>query len=276
MYYVEDDYLISKRWDMLEQPKFWQQVMRMHPDSCVINIAATREILLETSFIKWKAQTEDEKDKYKDSIRKLFGLDSSETLYVTNGKNDFYDFEKVIPSISRGIEIFEREGVDPWFAQTILLIESPGKIKFSNVGAYGPFQLMKRVARAYGLTVNSRVDERKDFDKSALAASRLISKSCVPYAKKILYNHGLEYKESDLGFKLIVLHIYHAGAGNVAAVIDHIKPKEGGMELIKTMWQTKFAGFKNASQNYSQVALASNIILSDIVANKCDYYYECE
>lgn len=276
MYYVEDDYLISRRWDTLAQPKFWQQVMRMHPDSCVLNIAATREILFTTSFVKWKEQTEEEKDKYKDSVRKLYGLDSLETLYVTNGKSDFYDFEKVIPSISRGIEIFEREEVDPWFAQSILLIESPGKIEFSNVGAYGPFQLMKRVARTYGLTVNSKVDERKDFDKSALAASRLIKKSCVPYAKKILYNHGLEYKESDLWFKLIVLHIYHAGAGNVAAVIDHIKPKEGGMELIKTMWQTQFAGFKNASQNYSQVALASNIILSDIIAKKCDYYYECE
>lgn len=276
IYFVEDDYLVERGWDTLAQPNFWQQVMVMHPDSCVINIAETREILLTTSFIAWKEQTEEEKDIYRDSVRKLNGLDSTTKLYVTSGKSDFYDFEKVIPSISRGIEIFEREGVDPWFAQSILLIESPGKIEFSNVGAYGPFQLMKRVARKYGLTVNSKIDERKDFDKSAVAASQLIRKSCVPYAKKILYNHKLKYKETDLWFKLIVLHIYHAGAGNVAAVIDHIKPKEGGMKLIKTMWQTQFAGFKNASQNYSQVALASNIILNRIVAEKCDYFYECK
>ena len=50
---------------------------------------------------------------------------------------------------------------------------------------------MKRVARAYGLKVNRSVDERKDFDKSAVAASKLISKSCIPYAKKILYNKNM-------------------------------------------------------------------------------------
>ncbi len=51
--------------------------------------------------------------------------------------------------------------VDPWYAQSILLIESPGQMKKSISGAYGAFQLMPGVARAQGLIVNKTLDERK-------------------------------------------------------------------------------------------------------------------
>ncbi len=42
--------------------------------------------------------------------------------------------------ISRGIEQFIINDTDPWYAQAILMIESPGKLAYSNAGAYGPFQ----------------------------------------------------------------------------------------------------------------------------------------
>ena len=56
------------------------------------------------------------------------------------------------------IDIFEENHVDPWYTQSILLIESPAKISYSNAGAYGPFQLMKK-SQEMGLTVNNTVDE---------------------------------------------------------------------------------------------------------------------
>jgi len=34
------------------------------------------------------------------------------------------------------------------------------------------------------------------------------------------------------------------------------------------MWRTKAASFGNSSQNYSQLALASHLVLSDIVIQK--------
>jgi len=186
IYFVPDQQLVTERWDLLAQPNFWKKVMKLSPDSCIVNVAATREILFYTSFIDWQAQTEEVKDSVRMNIRYNYGLDSSEKIYVTSGKSHFYQIDKVIPSLSKGIEVFEREGVNPWYAQSILLIESPGKIQFSSVGAYGPFQLMKSVARTYGLTVNRTVDERKDFEKSALAASKLLRISCIPNAKRIL------------------------------------------------------------------------------------------
>jgi hypothetical protein len=67
---------------------------------------------------------------------------------------------------------------------------------------------------------------------------------------------------------MLVMHIYHAGAGNVIAALDQINPTEGGMGLIQQLWQTEAAGFKNASQNYSQIALAANIRLAEEIRKK--------
>lgn len=276
LYFVETPDLFEERFDTLAHPNFWKKVMLMGPDSAYINISETREILLKIDFVQWAAQTEPEKDVYRDSVRKMFGLPDSTRLYVTYGKKEFYLFDKVLPSISKGIEVFRNENTDPWYAQAILLIESPGKLEFSNVGAYGPFQLMPSVARSRGLTVNKKVDERKDFEKSAIVAANLIRTSCIPSAKRILKKHGITWEPDALWSKLIVLHIYHAGAGNVGAVIDKIAPKKGGLDLITALWNTEAAQFKNASQNYSQVALATALIIDQIMYDKCIYMYDCE
>jgi hypothetical protein len=246
------------------------------PDSCIINIAATRTILGKESFVNWRAQTETQKGLYKDSVRKQYGLAAEVKIYVTSGKSHFYQIEKVMPSISKAVDAFEKYRTDPWYAQAILLIESPGKIQYSSVGAYGPFQLMKSVARSHGLKVNKYVDERKDFDKSAMGAAHLLRTTCIPAAKRILNKHNLTYNESDLWFRLFVLHIYHAGAGNVGGLIDSLQPEKGGQELITLMWQSEWGGFKNASQNYSQVALASLLQLQELIYEKCDYIFECK
>src|SRR5207247_1400136 len=49
----------------------------------------------------------------------------------------------------------------------------------------------------------------------------------------------------------------HAGAGNVHCALNKMQPKEGGIALFNQLWQTECGGFKNESQNYSQIALAS-------------------
>jgi hypothetical protein len=131
------------------------------------------------------------------------------------------------------------------------------------VGAYGSFQIMSQVAREFGLIVNKYKDERKDLTKSAYAASRLIKEICIPYAEEILLTHNISYSQEDIFFKLLVLHIYHAGAGNVRLAVNKMAPTQGGQEFIKRLWQTETARFKNASQNYSQVALAAMVIMHE-------------
>ncbi|MBU3659088.1 MAG: lytic transglycosylase domain-containing protein [Flavobacteriales bacterium] len=262
--------IFKDRWDILAQTQFWKQIMVLSPDSCIINVGNTRQVLLKVSNKDWNSKTELEKDEFKAALKKEYNLPEESLINVTIGKSDFYRFKDVYPSISKGVAAFEKQGVDPWYAQAILLIESPGQLKKSSAGAYGAFQLMPDVARSMGLTVTDKIDERKDFDRCAYGAARLIQKICIPEAKKILDRHQMSYDVNDLWFRLFVLHVYHAGAGNVAAVVAKIQPKEGSQQLILDMWQNKAAKFGNGSQNYTQLALAAQLILHEMIYEQCD------
>lgn len=267
--------IFEDRWDQLPQAQFWKKIMLLSPDSCLINVASNRQVLEQMSFKDWNAQTEEQKNQTRQHLREKNGLPNDTRIYVTTGKNDFYKFNEVYPSLDKGVAAFERYGVDPWYAQSILLIESPAQLKKSSTGAYGAFQLMPGVARSMGLVVNSSIDERKDFERSAYGAAQLIRRVCIPEAKNILNKHGIAYNETELWFRLFVLHVYHAGALNVAAVVDKIQPQEGSQELIKAMWQNSAAGFGNNSQNYTQLALAAQLILHDLVYENCTEINPC-
>ena len=273
---IDPEMLVVERWDILAQSKFWKTVMNLSSDTCIVNIADTREILGYVEKDKWFDQDEEEKKYYKDSVIDYNCLDSNTKIYITSGKKEFYLIEEVIPSISKAITVFQDNNVDPWYAQSILLIESPAQLNYSNAGAYGPFQLMKNVARTMGLAVNSKLDERKDFDKSAYAASKLLKTICIPQAYRILCEVGdIEPKGNELWFKFLVLHIYHAGARNVESLLSQQEEPLQGMDLIKWMWTNEYGNFKNASQNYSQVAIAAMLTLQDIVLEDCDYIFQC-
>tara|TARA_B100000900_G_scaffold331742_1_gene292493 strand:+ start:144 stop:1097 length:954 start_codon:yes stop_codon:yes gene_type:complete len=273
---IDPEMLVVERWDILAQSKFWKTVMNLSGDTCIVNIADTREILGYVEKDKWFDQDEEEKKSYKDSVIDYNCLDSNTKIYITSGKKEFYLIEEVIPSISKAITVFQDNNVDPWYAQSILLIESPAQLNYSNAGAYGPFQLMKNVARTMGLTVNSKLDERKDFDKSAYAASQLLKTICIPQAYRILCEVGdIEPKGNELWFKFLVLHIYHAGARNVESLLSQQEEPLQGMDLIKWMWTNEYGNFKNASQNYSQLAIAAMLTLQDIVLEDCDYIFQC-
>ena len=91
------------------------------------------------------------KKAFKDSVIDYYCLDTNTRLYITTGK------KRVLPnrasdSFFRNCnKYFQENNVDPWFAQTILLIESPAQLKYSRVGAYGPFQIMKELQETWVL-----------------------------------------------------------------------------------------------------------------------------
>ncbi|MEL7340964.1 MAG: transglycosylase SLT domain-containing protein, partial [Bacteroidota bacterium] len=219
---------------------------------------------------QWSQLDEEQQISFKDSLQRVHVLDSTEQLMITFDKSHYYHFDRVIPTLARGISAFEQVGVDPWYAQAILLIESPGQLALSPVGAYGSFQLMESVAREHGLIVNDSIDERADFFKAATAAAGLLGRRCIPQARGIVQKWNLPLDEKNLWFRLLVLHIYHAGAGNVRGAVDQIAPEMYGPPLLERLWRTEYGGFKNASQNYSQIALASLLELDQIVKQNAD------
>ncbi len=264
-YMVNTNQIYEAGLDTLPQMQFWRKIMHMNPDTGLISLAANRRIFCSIPSEAWDKLGDQGQEHFRDSIRKEYLLDDSASVLFTKGKNDFYDAKAVIPQIDRAIPIFVQQGVDPFYAQAILLIESPGKTLKSNVGANGAFQLMKGVAIEMGLTVNKKVDERKDFDKSAYAAAKLLQTICIPYTRAMLDKRGICYDENDLWFRLLVLHVYHAGAGNVDKALSVINPcdEDGGIELIEQLWQTKAGQFGKSSQSYSQVAIAALLELDD-------------
>jgi len=244
--------------DTLSNVIFWRNIMRLHKDTALLNLPENRKVLYKVAIRKWDSLSTEQKTAFKDSLRTAHCLSDSARILLTNGKSFFYDFDKASANFHKGINDFIDNGVDPWYAQSILLIESPNKLQKSNAGAYGSFQLMKDVARLFGLKVNKTIDERADFDRSAYAASSLIKKICIPKTKQILDSLGIkDYKETDLWFRLLVMHSYHAGAGNVKKALYSFRPTEGNMNLIYTLWNTETKHFRSASQNYSQLVLAA-------------------
>lgn len=243
--------------DKLPNVLFWRRIMNLHKDSCLLNVHSNRTVIATLHAATWYGSKETDKQLLLDSLRKKNGILDTPRIVGTMGKSFFYAFEKIADKVPLGIAAFENNGIDGWYAKAILLIESPNQLQKSNAGAYGPFQLMPGVARNYGLKVNKYVDERADFDRSAFAASELIKTICIPFARQMLNARSIVYNENELWFKLFVMHIYNAGAGNVQLALDAIPNPGQGIEIIKQLWNTSAGRFKSASQNYSQLILAA-------------------
>ncbi len=266
MVFVNNSNLFTEGWDTLAQPVFWKKIIHLSPDSSIINVANTRSQVETISAKNWSAQTESEKDLAKAWICQMNNLDSGTCLFVSIGRKDFFEHRKSLATINEAVKVFQENNVDPWYAQTILLIESPGKTNQKSwAGAIGPFQLMPGVAKMYGLKVTPTKDERQSVSRSAYGASQLLSRSFIPKVKQMLESRNITYDEKDTWFRLLVLHTYHAGPGNVNAVLNVINPTVGNMDLIRKMWVTEAKGFKNESQNYSQIALGCLLNFNDII-----------
>jgi membrane-bound lytic murein transglycosylase D len=102
------------------------------------------------------------------------------------------------PFFDRIDEIFSRKNL-PVELKYLAVIESDLKSSAtSRVGAAGPWQFMTQTAKDFGLTVNHRVDERRDFNKSTIAAAKYL---------KDLYNTYNDW--------LLVIAAYNCGNGPV-------------------------------------------------------------
>ena len=243
--------------DTMPQVKFWQRIMNLNQDSCIINIHHNRTILAILHTSSWDNIERTKKLKIADSLRRIFAITDTSKVVGTTGKSFFYLFEKVASKVPLGMKAFEDNNVDGWYAKSILLIESPNQLQKSNVGAYGAFQLMPGVARMFGLKVNKKKDERANFNRSAYGASMLLKSICIPKTKQLLDTLRIPFKEDELWFKLLVMHTYHAGIGNVKAALYAMPERLQGMPLIYKLWNTNAKGFQGASQNYSQLILAA-------------------
>lgn len=246
-------------WDTTAEVKFWRKIITLDKDSSMANVFGTRQLL---EAIPRSLVDSMEKLGKLDTLRlqmcRKYGLSEDTRIKFTGGKKWFYQKYDVINSVlGRAIDLFDSFGVDPFYAQSVLLIESPGSSTTKSIsGAYGHFQLMPFVARQYGLRVDRYVDERENFGRSAYAAARLFKEICIPYAKEWCNQMGYIPDESAIWFKLLVLHCYNAGCTTVKYAMQQVQHASTGDELIRSLWHTNYRAFQFSAQSYSQVALA--------------------
>ena len=241
--------------------QFWQKVILLTKDSAIVVhkdsrnmmdvIAAKRlDSLVNVAGLEQTAQC------YRDS----FGYETCELVKFVRGKREFFDFKKVGPLVDDAKKVFDEIGVNPIYAQLILLIESPNNPRARSIsGAVGHYQLMPFVAKKYGLVVSSSRDDRHNFELSSMAAAKLMRDYCIPNATRMAISVGLQPDVDQLWFQLLVMHVYNAGAGNVRKAVAAVGEARTGEELIMKLWKTQAGAFGNSSQNYSQLALASYI-----------------
>ncbi len=97
--FVETPDLKVEKWDTLAQPNFWKIIMKLSPDSCLLNVAHTRQILYKESLANWNKLNDKQKDFARKELKKRYHLDSNARIYMTTGKSNFYRFDHVYPSI---------------------------------------------------------------------------------------------------------------------------------------------------------------------------------
>ena len=111
---IWDESLYTERWDTLAQTQFWRHIMNLPKDSCIVNIAATREIVETLHIYDWEGRTDSVKEIYIESLRLALELHPEAAIYVTSGKSHYYHFARKLHHIGQAVDIFYDRGVDPW------------------------------------------------------------------------------------------------------------------------------------------------------------------
>jgi hypothetical protein len=259
-WYVIDSSHYLLKLDTLHQVQFWRSVMALSPDSVFCYTLPNRNVICMDASKDFASLNASEIKTYKNGLRAFYNIDTSIKIVHRSGLKHFYNFNAINNYLNAAIIKYMELGVDPWYAQSILMIESPNVNQCSASGACGPFQLMPKVARRFGLVVSKTKDERNEISCAAHASASLIKTIAIPQAHRILNLHGIttsQLTETAYWFKLLVLHIYNAGAYNVEQALNVIQPKTGDLQMIFNLWHAKAGQFQNASQNYSQLAIAA-------------------
>lgn len=152
-------------------------------------------------YVIYPESLEDHRDKSKSYVKKYSTRERSYIIHMFNkGKNYF----------PKAIQIFDRYNL-PEELQVLPALESNFNANaVSNAGAVGYWQFMGELAREYGLKVGGKYDERKNFSKSTIAASKF-------------FRDQLDFFNDDL---LLTVASFNCGPGRVKSAMKKSKKSD--------------------------------------------------
>ncbi len=110
----------------------------------------------------------------------------------------------------------------------------------SNKKAVGLFQFLKNTAKAYGLEVNARTDERMDYQKSAVACAEYLSEN-----------------RNVFGSAVLSLGSFHHGTSKLIYVLRHLPMKENKRAFVSIFNNRELGKY---SKEYIPKCLAASLM----------------
>jgi membrane-bound lytic murein transglycosylase D len=159
-------------------------------DTIIAEVHLKKALVRNPDWVVYPVSLEDHREESKEYVKYYSRKERDYIIHMFHkGKNFF----------PRAAAIFEKYDV-PVELQVLPALESNFNANaVSGAGAVGYWQFMSELAREYGLKINSKYDERKNFAKSTVAAAKY-------------FRDQLEYFDDDL---LLTVASYNCGVGRV-------------------------------------------------------------
>jgi hypothetical protein len=200
-------------------------------DSLSPNTAVESALVQNPDYVIYPASLEEHREESKSYVKQYSSRERSYIIHMFNKGKGF--FPKVV-------QIFDKYDL-PLELQVLPALESNFNANaVSNAGAVGYWQFMSELAGEYGLSVNGKTDERKNFYKSTVAASKF-------------FKDQLRFFKGDL---LLTVAAFNCGQGRVRLAMKKTN------EVNPDFWDVK-----RYLPNETRIFVMKFISMSVIAAN---------
>ena len=203
-------------------------------DSISTHVHLSSTLVRNPNWVAYPEELAEHRDESESYVKQYSKKERSYIIYMFNRGKKFFP---------KAAEIFEKFNLPDAFQMLPALESNFTANAVSVAGAVGYWQFMSELAREYGLHVSKKNDERKNFEKSTIAAAKF-------------FRDQLEFFNDDI---LLTVAAFNCGQGGVRAAMKKSNKSEPDFWDIKKYLPTetrifvmKFIALNVISENYDK------------------------